>query len=991
MRNLFLLVFLLFTLFVGGCSYQKENPKKKYSLEEGFRQPPKSAKSKGYWCLVNGNFDLAQMTEELKEFKDKGMGTLDIWDVAGWVDPNGVEPAGPPFMGDESVQAVAHAIREAGKLGIDIGLTISSSWNAGGSWVKPEDGVMGLFDTSLTVQGPRRYRASLPFPHIPETFAGKKMLLYKRNDGLPTFFKEVALLAYSVSKDSIVGRVIDISGKFTEGILTWNVPPGEWHITRYVVTGTGQTLMVPSPNSNGLMIDHFSAKAMRKHLNYFFERLENELGDLSQTALKYLYTDSYEANSAAWTVKLPEEFQKRRGYSLIPYLPTLRGYIVQDRNTTERFLFDFKKTLSDLIIENHYALGKKLCNEKGIGFIAEAGGPGPPVHNCPFESIRALGSLSAARGEFWFDPLLGEEHNESVRVVKGPASAAHLYNLPRVEAEAFTGTQLWQFGPGDLKATADRVLCEGLNSFVYHTTPHIPREAGIPGWVYNFGTIINTTRAWWPLSSAFHNYLARCSFLLQQGNFVADVLYYYGDEAPNFVKPKRFNPSLGVGYDYDVANTDIILNKLDVKDGRFVLPHGQSYRILVLPDDERIDPTVLQKLSELVKKGGILVGKKPLRSYSLHNYRQNDKRVRELAETMWKDDADKIKYGKGRIYTDRENLRAVLKDLHIMPDITLLKDHPHTRIDFIHRRTEEADIYFLRNTTAKSQVYEIRFRTRNGRPELWNPDNASIAPVSVYIKDDRSVTLPLKLDALASAFIVFRNKPVGRHIVKVELNNERIFPDAEDTFPLRYSDTGLYFERNGDYALTYDDGSLKTYTVAVPDTALAISGPWQIRFPYGWGAPQRVEFEELISWTEALDPGVKFFSGVATYLNTFTMPGEKIGQNNRLILDLGKVSKAAKVFLNGRPLGIVWHAPYRIDITSAVKEGRNYLVVDVANVLSNQMTGDARRAGRDKRTHSNITKGPNAWHTPWKDVPLVESGLLGPVTIHIKREVKCCQ
>ncbi|MEN8193481.1 MAG: glycosyl hydrolase [Bacteroidota bacterium] len=980
-------IFLIVVFLIVGCVSEHEKSLSK--LEKGFFDPPNSAKPKGYWCLVNGNFDLEQMTKELKEFKEKGIGTLDIWDVAGWVDPEGVIPAGPPFMGDESVQAIAHAIREAGKLGIDIGLTISSSWNAGGSWVKPEDGVMGLFDTSFVVKGPTTINKNIPFPEIPSEYRVDewdviKMSIQKREDGLPTFYKDVALIAYQIDNDSIITKTIDISDKITNRKLNWEVPNGEWRVTRYITSGTGQQLMRPSPNSNGLMIDHFSADAMQNHLNFFFEKLESELGDISKTALKYLYTDSYEANSAVWTIKFSEEFKKRNGYDIAPYLPALQGYTVTNDEMTERFLFDYKRTLSDLIIENHYMLGKKMCNEKGIEFIAEAGGPGPPIHNCPFESLSSLGKLSVPRGEFWFDSLISKEHREELQIIKGPASAAHLYGQPRVEAEAFTGTQLWQFGPGDLKSTADRAMCEGLTSFVYHTTPHIPRDAGIPGWVYNFGTIINTTRAWWPLSSGFHNYLARSSFLLQQGNFVGDVLFYYGDKAPNFVEPKHYIPELGFGYDYDVTNSDIILNRLDVKDGKFVLPHGQTYSILVLPDELTINPNVLEKLSQLVKKGGIIVGRKPIRSYSLTNYKENDRRVQKLADEMWKNNNDKIEYGNGWIYTSTNNIRSVLIDQNIMHDVQISKSNPPDFIDFIHRETKNADIYFVRNTTDQQQVYELKLRSTKGSPEIWDADNTSISDIPIFIQDEEFTTIPLKLEANGSTFIVFRKDKIQNNIVKVEIDGKQIFPNVSGTFPISYSNNKINFELNGEYKLSYSDGTVKSYKFSDLNKTVEISGKWDVKFTDMWGQHKQSTFNKLISWTESEDNEIKYFSGIASYFKTFEITEDIINRNN-LILGLGSVSKVARVSLNGKELRILWYSPYKIDITSAVKEGENELVIEVANVLSNQMTGDARKRKEQRRMHSNITKGPNAWHTPWRDVPLVESGLLGPVQIKYEK------
>jgi hypothetical protein len=274
--------------------------------------------------------------------------------------------------------------------------------------------------------------------------------------------------------------------------------------------------MLPSPNSNGLMLDHFSAAAQEANMAYIFKRLKETLGSLKNRSLKYLYEDSYEVNSAVWTPLLPEEFKKRTGYNLIPYLPVLDGYTVGSNETTERFLYDFTKVLSNLIIENHYAKGRQLSEREGLGFYAEAGGPGKPIHNVPFEDLKALGSLTVPRGEFW------NKHGqlEKLQIVKGISSAAHIYNQRYVEAEAFTSVWLWQEGPGELKPLADRAMCEGLNRFVYHTFPHTPPESAGRGGCINSAPLsihewlVAEIRRLSPL-------LARCSYLLQQGEFVA--------------------------------------------------------------------------------------------------------------------------------------------------------------------------------------------------------------------------------------------------------------------------------------------------------------------------------------------------------------------------------------------------------------------------------------------------------------------------------------
>lgn len=958
-------------------------------LKINFRNPPNMARPRAYWCWVNGNFSLSQLTEELKDARDKGMGGLDIWDVAGWVDPNKVVPAGPPFMGDESVQAIAHAIREAEKYDIEIGLTISSSWNAGGSWVTPEHGAMGLFRSEKVIEGPIDFSGHLGFPDLPETYNGTLPMLHQTGaDGLPVFWKPVACLAMPLSDDSTItdlNVIVDLSAWIDkEGNVNWQVPPGTWRIVRYVCAPTGQPLMRPSPNSNGLMIDHFSREAMDTHLKVFIDRLQSALGKLDNTALKYLYTDSYEVNSAVWTPNLPEEFLKRHGYTLEPWLPVLDGYIIENKEISQRFLFDFRKTLSDLIIENHYGRGREVCNRVGLEFHAEAGGPGPPVHNCPFEALKSLGSLDAPRGEFWYEHPRGDQHMWELQIIKGPASSAHLYNQPFVEAEAFTSVWVWQEGPNDLKKTLDRALCEGLTRFVYHTQPHLPPEGGKPGWIYNFGTLMGPTRAWWPLSRGFNDYIARCCYLLMQGRFVGDVLYYYGDQAPNFVRPKHIDPYLGPGYDYDVCNSDIILNRLDVKDGRITLPHGQCYEVLVLPDTSRMNPDVLDRIEQLVKKGITVIGGKPTRSYSLADWKNRDQRVKATAGRLWGDIGGAVsgekQIGKGKIIWGK-TVRQVLQEKGLVQDIRVVGEEDQTAIDFIHRKVDDTDIYFLRNTLNRPLDIDCIFRSQNGMPSFWYPETGEIEDVLAYDTDTNGTRIPVHLPVFGSLFVVFEKNTV-QHITTITWNQQTVFPTEKQNQerPVSFRNGKIVFWQNGNYELAFKNQ--KTQKVLISDIPEEISllGPWKICFPFGWGAPQRVTVPELVDWSKSDDLGIRYFSGIAAYHKKITLSPDLL-KNTEVILDLGSVEEVAHLFVNGHDLGIFSFYPYRINITKAIHPGDNYIVLEIANLMNNQLVGDASVPPQYKRTHSNITKGPNPWMTEWQDVPLKQSGLTGPVRI----------
>ena len=344
------LAFVLLIAFTS-CQLQKDGlDSAMNSLEEGFKDPPVSVRPKGYWDWMNGNFDLPRLTTELEEAKAQGMAGFDIFDIGAVSNPDGIVPAGPAFMGEECLDAISHVVKEATRLDMELGLILSSSWDAGGSWIKPEHGSMALYETSKVVSGPADIELDLPFPDLPtRNRAGKNVFIEKDADGMPVYYKDVAVLAIPSSGDGIIkdpSQVIDLSGHVDEsGRLTWHAGEGTWEITRFVCANTGEMLKCPSPNSTGLSMDHFNAEATEFHFNYFIDKLSSKLGDFENTPIKYLYLCSYEVVGFVWTPQMLEEFEKRRGYSMKPYMPVLQGKIIQNQDITERFMHDYLKTL----------------------------------------------------------------------------------------------------------------------------------------------------------------------------------------------------------------------------------------------------------------------------------------------------------------------------------------------------------------------------------------------------------------------------------------------------------------------------------------------------------------------------------------------------------------------------------------------------------------------------------------------------------------------
>ncbi|MEN6575022.1 MAG: glycosyl hydrolase [Phycisphaerales bacterium] len=895
-----------------------------FDLAQEFTNPPLSVRPSVYWSWVNGLTDKRRMTRELEELKAKGIGGLYIFDI-GAQDPQKIVPAGPAFMGPESVDAIGHTVREATRLGLEVGLVTSSSWNCGGPWVPPEYASMGLYHCRRVVTGPTRLSEVLPMPELPKNAP-------RSPDGRAAFVRDVAILALpgegKVVKDP--NRIINLTGQVDEsGRLDWDVPAGEWTILRFVCANTGLALRLPSPNSGGLAIDHFNPAATRFHFEYLLGRLHKELGDFRGTALKQLYVCSYELSGSTWTPDFLAEFEFWRGYDMTKYLPVLAGWVVGSREITDRFDYDYRKTLGDLLVHAFYETATEISNKHGLQLCAEAGGPGPPLHQVPVSALDALGAVDIPRGEFWKD--------HDVWVVKETACASHIYGKRIVDMEAFTSWRHWQDGPFELKPIADRAFCDGANHMTFHTSAHNPSATDRPGWVYHAGTHIGPSIAWWPMAGAWIDYLSRCSYLLQQGLFVADVCYYYGDHGFNFVPPKHVDPSLGYGYDYDVVNADAICSRMEVRDGRITLLDGLGYELLVLPDRVDISPQVLGWIEQLVLAGATVVGRKPTRSNGLEDYSRQDGEVREIADRLWGPcDGDRCKeraYGRGKIVWGTP-LRQLLHAKGLGPDFISGGDANESDLDYIHRRTPDADIYFISNRTDCRLEPVCTFRVTGRTPELWMPDTGEIRRCQAWESVDGGTRVSLSLAPHDSVFVVFHDS----------VQNSQTTARAQ------------------------------TVTEAHP-----VAGPWRVHFPEGWGAPASKVFPELVSWTEDSDWGVKHFSGVAAYQNHFKLPSGPLAAGDVLQLDLGRVRFVAEVLVNGHSVGVLWKPPFRVDITDAVRPGTNELIVKVANTWSNRLVGDALSEGRDF-CRTNIAKSLT-WQTPWKETPLLESGLLGPVTL----------
>ncbi|HTF30257.1 MAG TPA: glycosyl hydrolase, partial [Flavitalea sp.] len=585
--HLFFLTALLFLLSGNNISFAQDFTAYE-KLKAGFQKPTGTSLPKVYWWWINGNMDTVRMKEELLNIKKAGIGGVDILEIG--FRPDGVMPAGPAFMGPESLKAIGAAIREATKLGLEVGLNLSSSWNAGGTWITPEHSAKSLYRSSITVKGGDQ-NIRVPFPEISKTDKnGKPLRIDFAPDGKPVYRKEIAVLAIPVGQSQQLRdttAILNLTSLFDEKteVLNWKVPAGDWMIHRYVCSSSGEELKLPSPHSAGPIIDHFDSAATEVHFMYFINKLKPLLGDFSKTALKNFYLASFEATGTVWTPSLADVFKHMHGYDIAKFLPYLFDKGAFDSLTGAAFKKDYDHTISELMINNHYRKGREIANRYGLKLISESGGPGPPLHNVPVESMKALGALDVPRGEFWINHSRMDGRTYSIdllMLVKEIAAASHIYGRKITELESFTSFQNWQEGPGDMRPIGDRAFCEGMNRVVVHGFTHNPSGIGYPGIVYAAGTHYNDKTTWWSKVRPFNEYLSRISYVLQETDFVADAVYYYGDKVPNFATPKNTRFAAGSGYDYEIINTEILLRDLSVAGGVLSLPGGARFKVLAL-------------------------------------------------------------------------------------------------------------------------------------------------------------------------------------------------------------------------------------------------------------------------------------------------------------------------------------------------------------------------------------------------------------------------
>jgi (4-O-methyl)-D-glucuronate---lignin esterase len=1064
------------------------------ALEAGFESPPDSARPQTWWHWMNGNITKVGITADLEAMKQIGLGGATIVNVDCGI------PAGPvKFDSPEWHEMFKHAVREAGRLGLQLGSGNAPGWsNSGGPWITPSNSMKQVTTCEVRVDGPTNFDAALPQPPTKlDFYRDIAVLAYPAPDGKAMISNidakdcqiNRAVLSATNAGDSTAGaiqqnKIVDLTSKLTAGgKLNWQVPAGKWVILRVGYTSTGVKNHPAPLGGSGLECDKLSPAGMDANWAGFMQKLVEEAGPLAGKTFNGSLIDSYEVGGQNWTKNFRKEFEKRRGYDPLKFLPAFTGQVVDNPEVSERFLWDVRRTVADLFAESYFGRFSELCREHGLESEIEP-------YTGPFESLQSGKPDDIVMGEFWS----GSQGSPSVKLA---ASVAHIYGKTIVGAESFTANPAhgrWQNYPYELKPLGDLMFCQGLNRYIFHRYAMQPWTNRWPSMTMGqWGIHFERTETWWNEGKPWIDYITHCEFLLQQGRAVEDAAYFDGQSAPAEIRVG--NPPLPAGYDYDAVDADVLLHGATVKNGRLTLASGANYAVLILPpDDSNMTPPLLRRIRAFVRDGLTVVGARPQHSPSLEDYPRCDRQVKSLARTLWGNcDGTTITehdYHKGRIVWG-EPLTNVFAELNLPPDFEF-QGGDNSKIVYCHRQTAGADIYFVSNQRQEFDSVRCSFRITGKLPELWNPQTGRIDPAPVWREDNGRTVVPLSFDPAGSIFVVFR-KPAGdaAHFVAmtsvawtksamtaptptleiqsaryesqdgangadvtarlqgfvqagsldVEANNSTLggdpIPNVVKQLRVKYILDGKPGEKlvHENQTLILGNpsgiGTAPAFAVAADSSGRAsvqafkpgvvflmdtsgneskvevqdlprpaeITGAWQLNFPPNWGAPSSITLGKLISWSDDTNAGVKYFSGTAAYEKEIDIPADDFRSDREIWLDLGRVENFAEVSLNGKSFGVLWKPPFRLNVTSAARPGKNALQVKVTNLWPNRLIGDEQLPDDREWNGKALKAWPQwlldgkpsptgrftftTWHHWTKNDALLKSGLLGPVTLNV--------
>jgi hypothetical protein len=790
---------------------------------------------------------------------------------------------------------------------------------------RAEDEDRSRFDTLEPPAGPS-------FEHIAELVlsSGARVTHFQEKAAFDTENDLYALATPKVATADAIRKsdVIDLTSRMqADGKLEWTAPPGRWVILRMGYSLLGITNHPASAEATGLEVDKLNRGYVKNYMDHYLDHYKSAVGSdwMGKRGVKFVITDSWEAGAQNWTDDMIAQFTQRRGYDPHPFLPVLTGHVVVSAEASDAFLWDFRKTIADLTADEHYGQVEASLRERGMGHYGESHEEWRAFIADGME-VKKLDEVPMSA--MWTQrPGVNKELYGYNADDRESASVAHIYGQNLAAAESLTAEHApWAWSPATLKPTADKEMAEGINRFVIHCSVHQPLVGKIPGLGLGpYGQWFTRNETWAEQAKPWVEYLARSSYLLQQGHFSADILYFYGEDSNLTAIFANKAPAVPAGYGFDYVNADALTHMFQVKDHKLTTASGMSYRVLALdPFSMHMSLPVLRSIRELVRKGAVVIGAKPINTPSLADDEQEFQRI---AEELWGSGGGVRSVGKGMVYAGVK-LGEALQEMKLAPDFDYSKPESDANILFVHRKLADGDLYYVDNRNDRDASFDAIFRVSGKQAELWHAETGKTESAPYQITGDRTA-VPLHLEPWGTVFVIFR---------KPATNKLRTVPKLVETRVER------------------------------------LDGPWNLSFQPGRGAPASIMVKKLDSWSENANDGVKYFSGTGVYRKTFQASPEWFQRGSRLWIDLGEVRNLAEVKVNGKAVGTVWHEPFRVDVTGTLRVGANEVTIAVTNAWVNRLIGDQQPQAGTKYTFTLI-------HPYKANLPLLTSGLIGPVTI----------
>jgi hypothetical protein len=898
------------------------------ALEQNFRNPPPAWRTDTFWVWPN-TMNREAVTRELEAMAASGLSRVVISPHR--AQSAAVKTCGMQFLSPEHLGLIRHTLDEAKRLGLTVELMLGNGWYPGGPWVTPDLAARMLVWSEMELPGGKPFSGSLPVPGQCHGFgktvkglAGKNVFT-ELDPRCLEHLQPVAAAAYQRNEEGhlLMDTFTRLDASVSpEGLLTWTPPSGNWTVFRYGHVPSLFPIKNPWPGYEGLQIDHLGGRGVERLFAEIAAPILEAAGPHAGTTLASFHDESVELGYFDWTEGFAGEFEKRRGYDLVRWLPVLAGKSFRGAGQCTRVEEDFQQTIDDLMADHYYGTFRRLCREKGMRLAAEGGTADDP-------SIQAKAASDLPMGEFWMSleddvPRLLRRETQFSANIRGQRTAA---------AEAFTTAAHWQESPADLKEYADRAFALGINRLVLHGFSAAPRGTSVlpTGDIYFAGTHFNPQLPWWDWADDLFAYFNRCQAVLQAGWPVADILYIEGPWTRNRRTLDDADHSRA-RHDWNAAPAPDIAKKLHLNpDGSVAFHDGMAYRVMAITD-EAVDPDVLGKFRDLVAEGATLWLKTPpKRAIGWQQPVAADRRVRELtAEFTGGKTSGNHSLGKGRIFLGGEDPSAVFAALGMAPDFAYTSDDPGTLLRYAHRRSRGWDAWFIANSANRSVAADVTLRITGRRPEHWCPIDGSTAPLAEFNMANGTTTLPLRLAPRGSALLVFREPFHG----------------------------------------TSGPGEQKSAAVQT----LPVNGPWTVEFRPAVETEKAftLEMPQPVRWEN--HPQLRHFAGSAFYRTTLKLTEEMLAKGNHRTLDLGTAHLAAEVTVNGRCCGQLWTAPWTADVSSALKAGKNEIEIRVANTWHNW-----------RKAHPDVFHQPCLSPRP-PTAPLLPSGLDGPVVLEIDNQ-----